>query len=244
MSGHSKWATIHRQKEANDAKKGAAFTKLANMITIAVKEGGGIGDPEKNFKLRLVVDKAREVNMPKDNIQRAIDRATGAGGLVLEEAVFEGFLQEGVGVLVQTLSDNKLRSQQFVREVLDKNGASMASSGAVSHGFTHKGELQVVFSGNADSDTQQLALIDAGAEDFEDDESGGWFVWCDKSKLGEMKSALESAGFKVKSAELAMKPMLLVDVVDDVAKSKIETILEKLEDLDDVSHVWTNYHPI
>lgn len=244
MSGHSKWATIHRQKEANDAKKGAAFTKLANMITIAVKEGGGIGDPEKNFKLRLVVDKAREVNMPKDNIQRAIDRATGAGGVVLEEAVFEGFLQDGVGVLVQTLSDNKLRSQQFVREVLDKNGASMASSGAVSHGFAHKGELQVHFGGSADSDTQQLALIDAGVEDFEDDGSGGWFVWCEKSQLAEMKSSLESVGFSVKSAELTMKPSLLVDVQDTATKTKIEMILEKLEDLDDVSHVWTNYHPV
>lgn len=245
MSGHSKWATIHRQKGINDAKKGAAFTKLANMITIAVKEGGGIGDPNTNFKLRLVIDKAREVNMPKDNIQRAIDRATGAGGIDLSEAMFEGFLPGGAGVLVQTLSDNKVRSLQYVRDAIERSGGTLANSGAVSHGFMHVGELRIkAKDANKSRDDQQLEIIDAGIEDMEDDGEGGFVVWCDKSSLYETKTKLESMGYLVSSAELSMKPSMYIEVSDSETKQKIETILEKLDDLDDVSHVWTNYQPV
>lgn len=244
MSGHSKWATIHRQKGINDAKKGAAFTKIGNLITIAVREGGGIGDPDKNFKLRLVIDRARAANMPKDNIQRAVDRATGAGGVNLVEAMFEGFLLGGAGVLVQTLSDNKVRSQQFVRDAIERPGGTMASSGAVSHGFSQVGELQISSADAKQSrDDQELAIIEAGADDMDGNESG-WTVYCEKGELAEIKKRLEEKGFKIESAELAMKPVTYVEVSESELQQRIETILEKLEELDDVSHVWTNYQPV
>ncbi len=240
MSGHSKWATIHRAKEVKDAKKGAAFTKLANAITIAVREGGGIPDPDQNFKLRLVVDKARQVNMPKDNIQRAIDRAAGSGAEAFTEALFEGFLPGGAGVLVQTVSDNKLRSQQQVREIIEKSGGNMANSGAVSYQFKLLGELNVVNPSKGKDDIE-LELIDEGVEEYEIDDSNGWFVWVEKNRLAQVREDLEKKGYEIKEAELTMKPGALVEVSDLLVKERIESILERLEDLDDVSHVWTNY---
>ena len=132
MSGHSKWATIHRAKEVKDAKKGAAFTKLAMNITVAVRQGGGIGDPEKNFKLRLAVDKARQFNMPKENISRAIEKGTGAGaGGSLEDVMYEGFLPGGCAVVIEGFTDNKARTVQQVRSVLEKGGGTIAGTGAV-----------------------------------------------------------------------------------------------------------------
>ncbi len=241
MSGHSKWATIHRQKGINDAKKGAIFTKLGNMITIAVREGGG-GDPESNFKLRLVVDKARSVNMPKENIQRAIDRASANNAAAFETALFEGFLPGGAGVLIQTMSDNKVRSQQFVREALEKSGGTLASSGAVSHSFTQFGEICLKHKSKP-AEECELELIDLGAEDFSEHE-GELTVWVDKSKLMEIKVKLEALGYEVSDAELTMKPVNFVEISDNEKKDKIEMIIEKLEDLDDVSHVWTNYAPV
>lgn len=242
MSGHSKWATIHRQKEVNDSKRGATFTKLSNAITIAVREGAGIADPAMNFKLRLVIEKARQSNMPKENIQRAIDRASGVGAAELQEALYEGFLPGGAAVLVQTLSDNKMRSQQAVREAIERSGGTMGSVGSVSYLFTQKGEVvfKIKDGGHKTKEDQELEIIDVGVDELEDDESGGWIAYCDKDTTIEVKDRLESLGYVVSSAELTMKPLSQVEITDPDIQSRVETILTKLTDLDDVLKVWTN----
>ncbi len=241
MSGHSKWATIHRAKGIKDAKKGAVFTKMAQAITLAVRQGGGIGDPDKNFHLRLAMEKARQFNMPKENIQRSIERGMGNGeGESLAEVMYEGFVPAGVAVLVQAVTDNKLRTAQKVREVLDKNGGSMGGSGAVSYMFEHKGEIIVKAKPGIPIEDQELEIIDLGVDDIESSEEG-LIIYCDKDKTFELKEKLEKLGFQIESAELTMKPTVLTDVSDTESRQKIELILEKLEDLDDVQKVWSNY---
>lgn len=237
MSGHSKWATIHRAKEANDAKKGAAFTKLAMAITVAVKQGGGIGDPDKNFRLRLAIDKAREFNMPKDNIQRSIDKGTGAaGGEILVEGTYEGFAPGGVALMVDSVSDNKLRTAQQVRLIIEKGGGTFGSTGTVGYLFSHVGELRLNSEKLTDED--ELVMIDLGVTDFDilDKE---WVVYCDREKVFELKQSLEKAGYQVKSAGLVMKPATLIQV-DDETGEKVAKMIDALEDLDDVTAVWSN----
>ncbi len=228
MSGHSKWATIHRQKEVKDAKKGQAFTKLAAAITNAAKKGQG---------LQLAMEKAKQFNMPKENVARAMDRATGAGGENLEEAMYEGFLPGGVAVIVQVLTDNKLRTQQRVREVLEKGGGSMGGSGSVGYLFEHKGELRIKNKELGDED--ELKIIDLNVDDIVkgDDE---WVVYCHREKTFEIKEELEKMGYKVR-AQLVMRPMIVIEVHEDEMRNRIESLVEKLEDLDDVHGVWANY---
>lgn len=239
MSGHSKWATTHRQKEANDAKRGAIFTKLAMAITIAVKQGGGVGDPDKNFKLRLAVDKARQMNMPKENIHRAIEKGMGTGaGAELIEAVFEGFTPGGVAVMVQTLTDNTARTGQQVRMILEKGGGSMGSSGAVGYLFKHYGEVQIANNGLTDAD--ELKIIDLGIEDIEKG-PGDWLIYCDKEQTFEVRETLAKMGYQVMNAELTAKPLAFIEIGETDTQAKIEAILEQLEELDDVQKVWTNY---
>jgi len=229
MSGHSKWATIHRQKEVKDVKKGAIFTKLAVAITIAVKQGRG---------LQLALEKAKQFNMPKENIQRAIDRATEAGGENLEEAMYEGFLPGGVAVVIEVLTDNKLRTQQQVREILDKGGGSMTGAGAVSYMFEHQGELRITNQGLRDED--ELKIIDLNADEIIKDE-GEWLIYCHKEKTKEVKEKLEEMGYKVVGAELVMKPTTIVEIGSEETRNRIERLVLQLEELDDVHKVWTNY---
>ncbi len=243
MSGHSKWATIHRAKEAKDAKKGAAFTKLAMNITVAVRQGGGIGDPDQNFRLRLAVDKARQFNMPKENINRAIEKGVGNGGAdSLTEALYEGFAPGGVAVMAEALTDNKVRTAQFVRLIIEKNGGVMGNSGSVNYMFSHLGELKIPQkdSKNGDLDSQELDIIDCGVDDIEVGD-GFFLAYCNKDLTYEVKKAVEAKGFLVESAELIMKPQALVEVSDTETAAKVEKILEELENLDDVQKVWTNY---
>lgn len=221
MSGHSKWATIHRQKEINDSKKGAVFTKLAAAITVAAKQGRG---------LQLALEKAKQFNMPKENIQRAIDRATGAGSENLEEVVFEGFGPGGVAVIVEALTDNKLRTAQAVRTVIEKNRGTLGGSGAVSYMFEQKGELRIVNQELGDED--ELKMIDLNADEILKDDKE-WVVYCHKDKTFETKEGLEKLGYKVLGMELVMKPTTLVD-------GQAEKMVEQLEKLDDVHKVWTN----
>lgn len=242
MSGHSKWATIHRQKEVKDAKKGAVFTKMAGAITVAVKQGGGIGDPDKNFRLRLVVDKARQFNMPKENIARAIEKGVGsAGGAGISEAMYEGFLPGGAGILVEALTDNKVRTAQQVRTILDKGGGTMAGSGAVSYMFEAKGLLRTKLpqSGTKSRDEQELELIDLGASDIDED-GEGWVVFCEREKTFEMKQKLLEMGYEVESAEVVMRPSTLVSLSEE-ALERAAKLQEQLEELDDVTATWTNY---
>lgn len=218
MSGHSKWATIHRDKEKNDNKRGAAFTKLSHAITIAARQ-------KEEYKLRLVVEKARAIGMPKDNIQRAIDRATGASANALEEVLFEGFLPGGVAVMAEGLTDSKLRLAQQVREAIDRHGGTMGSIGSVGYLFTHMGEIKV--KPNA-KDELGLAKDD-------------WTVECPKEQIISTKDDLESMGYEIESVELVYKPNAEIEITDPEVQAKIEFILNKLDDIDEISKVWTNY---
>jgi YebC/PmpR family DNA-binding regulatory protein len=216
---------------------------MGQAIALAVRQGGGIGDPDKNFKLRLAIERARQFNMPKENIHRAVERGMGAGDAdTLTEVMYEGFAPAGVAVLVSAVTDNKLRTAQKVREVLDKNGGSMGGSGAVSYLFSPQGEIIVKLqeTTNKSKEEQELELIDLGIEDIEASEEG-FVVYCDKDRTFELKEDLEKRGYQVESAELTMKPSVWTEVQEDEDKQKIESVLEKLEDLDDVQKVWSNY---
>ena len=225
MSGHSKWATIHRQKGVNDAKKGAIFTKLGKAISIAVKQGQG---------LQLALEKAKQYNMPKDNIQRALNPIHGE----LYDVVFEGFGPGNVAIMVSAVTDNKLRTGQAIRDVLEKSGGSMGSQGAVAYLFSHEGEI--VAKSNKAVEDAELEVIDLGIDDVEA-EGDKLLIYCHRDQTFELKEKLEKLGYKVESAELVMKPTLLMEVKDEETKQKIELTLGKLEDLDDVQKVWTNY---
>lgn len=241
MSGHSKWATIHRAKEVKDSKRAAVFTKLARNITQAVRQGGGITDPAMNFKLRLAIDQARQVNMPKDNINRAIEHGASSGkGEQLTEVLFEGFAPGGVAVLVAVLTDNKLRTAQQVREIFDRHGGSMGGAGAVNYLFNHEGQLVVSLKPGKDSQEQELEFIDMGVTDLEI-EGETVVLYCHKDQTFEIKEKLEAAGYVVTSAELTMKPSMWIEVKGEEDRSRVEIILEMLDDLDDVNHVWSNY---
>lgn len=238
MSGHSKWATIHRQKEVKDAKKGAAFTKLARVITIAVREGGGIGDPDSNFKLRLAVDKARMANMPKENINRAIEKGTGgAGETTFEQAVYEGFGPGGAAVMVEVATDNKQRSVSEIKNVFDRGGGTLGSHGSVGYMFEKKGYL-LVHAGEAEKEDAALGFIDLGASDVEVAQDGVE-VYCDFQKLAELKKKIESDGYKIIEAELVWHPLTSV-LVGGEHQEKLQQLLSRLDELDDVQKVYTN----
>lgn len=238
MSGHSKWATIKRQKGVNDAKRGQLFTKLANAITIAVRQGGGNTDPEFNATLRLAIDKAKAANMPRDNIERSIKKGAGSGGgITLEEAVYEGFAPGGVGIIIEAVTDKKQRTVAEVKSILEKNGGNLANQGAVSYQFEHVGEIVVSLNGKNPDDLLNVAL-ENGANDFElDDEVG--YIYTDATAVAKVKEAVEKAEFFVEEAGLVYKPKNTFAVASDV-QEKLISLIEKIEDLDDVQKVYTN----
>src|SRR5438270_3547611 len=203
MSGHSKWSQIKRQKGAADVKRGVVFTKMTKEIMLAAKEGGG--DPDANFRLRLAMDRARAVNMPRDNIQRAIDRATGGGeGAALESIVYEGYAPGGVSVMVETATDNRNRTVSEIRSAFTKHGGKLGESGSVQWLFEQKGVIEIDAKGK-DRDTIELAAIDAGAEDVEADGSL-ITVYTTPAAFERVKKALEAAKIPVASAELSLRP--------------------------------------
>lgn len=235
MSGHSKWSTIKRKKEAQDAKRGKLFTRLAHEITIAAREAGG--DSETNFKLRLAVDKAKLSNMPKDNIERAIKRGTGElKGAALEEFSYEGYGPNGVAVLVQVLTDNRNRTVSDVRRVLTKAGGNLGAAGCVSWLFDPKGYLTIEV-GDEDSDELALLAIEAGAEDIETD--GQLLeIYTDPASLQEVKEAMEQQGFSPDS-QLSMIPNSVTSLT---VEKTIQTmrLIDALEELEDVQQVYSN----
>lgn len=239
MSGHSKWAQIKRQKGANDAKRGLAFTKLSAAITIAVKQGGGIGDPNQNFRLRLAVDAARAQNMPKENIERAIARAAGKDAAAMEEAMYEGFGPSGVSIIVEAATDNKNRTTGDVNNVFNKNGGNMGQPGSVSYQFKQMGRVIVEKNGKTLDDIFLLAA-DAGAEDIEEVDSEV-FVYTQPGALNKVREALSSAGLTVKEVELMWKPLTTIAVDGEEAQQKVINLLDKLEELDDVQKVYSNF---
>lgn len=232
MSGHSKWSTIKRQKGANDAKRGAVFTKIGNQIAIAARNGT---DPDMNPSLAMVIEKAKQANMPNSNIQRAIDRVKDKNAATLEEIVYEGYAPGGVALIIETATDNKNRTFPEVRHALTKNGGTVADSGSVMFQFDRKGVITV----KATGDDALLAILDAGATDANEEDEVIEAV-TDAKDLMKVKKAIEEQGLTVEEAELRYVAKNDVPVTDKETADKIIRIMDVLDDLDDVLNVHSN----
>ena len=236
MAGHSKWANIKHKKAATDAKRGKIWTRLIKEITVAARMGGG--DLNSNPRLRLAVDKAADANMPKDNVNRAITRGTGGGdGANYEEVRYEGYGIGGAAIIVECLTDNRVRTVAEVRHAFSKNGGNMGTEGSVAFMFQHTG--QFLFAPGVDEDKLMEAALEAGADDVAADDEGGFEVLCDPHAFASVKEALEAAGFKAEVAEVIMKPATETVFTGDDA-IKMQKLLDALENLDDVQEVFTN----
>jgi YebC/PmpR family DNA-binding regulatory protein len=232
MSGHSKWSTIKREKGAKDAKRGAVFTKLGNQIAIAARSGA---DPTMNASLQMAIEKAKQANMPVANIQRAIDRVSDKNAAVLEETAYEAMGPGGIGIIIETATDNKNRTFPEVKNALTKNGGRIADAGSVMFQFTRKGVINVAAVG----EDALLSVLDAGAEDAIE-EDGEMIVYTEQKDLAKVRTAIMEAGLTVTGAELQYVPNGAV-VVDDVEKAeKVLKLMDALDDLDDVTSVHTN----
>lgn len=238
MSGHSHWATIKHKKGAIDAKRGKLFSKLSRAIIIAARHGGG--DPETNLKLRYAIDKAREVSMPKDNIERAVKRGTGeTEGLVFEEVQYEGYGPGNVAIMVDVFTDNRNRTSGEVRKIFERGGGKMGSAGCVAYLFERKGLLSVDAT-TVDEDTLMSIVLDAGAEDMK--RSGSSFdITCDPSSFAQVQQALEKNNIKAIVAEITQLPKAPVEV-DVETGQKVMRLYEALDDHDDVQNVYTSMH--
>ena len=237
MSGHSKWAQIKRQKGANDAKRGQMFTKLAREITVAAREGGG--DPDSNFRLRLAIQRARTINMPQENIQRAITRATGSGEgeTQLDEVTYEGYGSGGVAIFVEALTDNRNRTVAEVRNVLTRNGGSLGENGSVAWIFEPRGIVLVNLDTN-DADEVTLQAIDAGATDVNLADKT-LEIYTNLENLEDVRRTMEDVGLEVETAERTFVPKTMV-TLDDQKSTQVVRLIERLEDLDDVQNVSAN----
>lgn len=239
MAGHSHWASIKHKKGASDVKKGKAFSKIARMITVAARKGGG--DPDMNPRLQLAIDKARAVNMPKDNIERAIQKGTGdsSGEAELHECLYEGYGPQGVALLVEILTDNKNRTAPEIRKIFDRYGGNLGEVGCVSWMFEKKG-LIIVNAGNLDEDELMMLVLDKGAEDMQ--RVGDAFqVTCCQADLALIKKALEAKNIKVESADISWLPKTNIDL-DETAGRKILKLMDALEEHDDVQNVYSNFN--
>lgn len=238
MSGHSKWATTHRQKEATDKKRASLFTKLAKNIIVAAKEGK---DPETNFKLRLAIDQAKSANMPKENIERAIARGAGElGGEVIEEVLYEAFGPFGAGLLIESATDNRNRTSAEIKATLNKMEGSLAGSNSVKWMFDQKGVIRILKDSYKDKDAQevQLELIDYGTEDVKE-EQGGMTVYTSREDLKSVENKISQSGYKIDYAGLEWIAKEKVYLSDE-KKEKINMLIEELEDLDDINCVYVN----
>jgi YebC/PmpR family DNA-binding regulatory protein len=237
MSGHSKWSSIKHRKAAVDAKRGQQFTKLARAITVAAREGGG--DPDGNPTLATAIQKARDASMPKDNIQRAIDRGTGAvsDGAAIERVIFEGYGPGGAAILVEALTDNRNRTSAEVRHAFSKHGGSFGEPGSVAWIFEKRGVI--VVDGDRYGEDDLIPAIDAGADDVEQD--GDLLkVITDPADLAAVREALEEAGVEIQSSDLAMEPKSTVQVDEGSARPLLR-LLDALEEHDDVNEVHANF---
>ncbi len=232
MSGHSKWSTIKREKGAKDAKRGAVFTKIGNQIAIAARSGT---DPTMNSGLALAIEKAKQANMPNANIQRAIDRVNDKNAAVLEETAYEAMGPGGVGIIIETATDNKNRTFPEVKNALTKNGGRIADAGSVMFQFDRKGVLRVAATG----EDALLTVLDAGAEDAVE-EDGELIVYTDQKDLAKVRTAIIEAGLAVNDAELQYVPKSQVEISDAEQAGKVLRVMDALDDLDDVVNVHTN----
>ncbi len=237
MSGHSKWAKIKHAKGAADAKKGKVFSKLAKELMVVAKQGGG--DQGMNAALRNLIQKAKSVNMPNDNIDRAIKKGTGeVGGAVYEEVSYEGYAAGGVGLIVKALTDNKNRAAAEIRNVFKKNNSDFAAVGAVSRGFERKGQVVVEAAGQTEDQIMEIVL-NAGADDMQN--AGESFVISVATQaFADVCDALQKAGIQPISAEVGLFPLTTVPVKDVTAAKAVNKFVAALEDYDDVQNVYTN----
>lgn len=236
MAGHSKWANIKHKKAATDAKRGKIWTRLIKEITVGARLGGP--DIATNPRLRLAVDKAADANMPKENVTRAIQRGSGGlEGVNYEEVRYEGYGIGGAAIIVDCLTDNRVRTVAEVRHAFNKHGGNMGAEGSVAFMFKHCG--QFLFAPGTDEDKLMEAALEAGAEDVVQDEEGGFEVLCDPHAFLTVKDALEAAGFKAEVAEIIMKPATETVFTGEDAL-KMQKLLDALENLDDVQEVYTN----
>ncbi len=236
MSGHSKWASIKHQKGVTDARRGQLFTKLTREIIVDVRQGGS--NPDTNFRLRLAVQKARDNNMPLENIERAIKRGSGElEGVTLVEMVLEGYGPSGVAILVQALSDNRNRTLQDVRNIFSRHGGNLGESGCVAWLFNSKG-LIMVETNNLDTEELALQAIDAGADDVSV-ETGCVEIYTKPEELETVRAALEQDNIPIASAELSMVPKTTLELEEKAALQTLK-LLHKLEELDEVQHVSSN----
>ncbi len=237
MAGHSKWANIKRKKEKTDAQRGKIFTKLGREIAVAVREGGS--DPDTNPRLRDAIAKAKAANMPNDNIQRNIKKASGELGSVnYEEVIYEGYGPSGVAIIVEALTDNRNRTASEMRYIFDRAGGSLGASGCVAWMFDRKGLLVLEKSEDIDEDELMMLALDAGAEDISD-EDDVFEIITSPSDFSGVRESLEEAGYSFASAEVVMIPQNYVDV-DEEAREKVMSLIERLEDHDDVQNVFSN----
>ena len=232
MAGHNKWSKIKRQKGAADQKRGALFSKLSKAITIAAKNGV---DPAMNFQLRIAVDKAKQANMPKENIDRAIDKAK--TGDALEEIMYEAYGPAGTAFLIEVATDNKNRAVTEIKTVLTRNGGKLADSGSVAYLFKQVGQIVI---DTENYDEVELAAIDAGAEDTEHGDKHV-YIYTDPKKLEEVRKELEKAGYESNDIGLEWHPNASIEITDKEKAEKVINFSELLEDLDDVSRVSGNF---
>ena len=239
MSGHSKWSSIKHKKGAADAKRGKLFSKLSRALIVAAREGGG--DPSANLALQNAIEKARSYSMPKDNIERAIAKGSGAGADAdaFEAIVYEGYGPSGVAVLVEALTDNRNRTASEVRHVFAKNDGNLGTSGAVAWLFERRG---VVLAGadGVDEDELTLAAAEGGADDVSP-EGSSFQVLCAPEALGAVRAAIEAAGIAIESAEVTMLPKTTVEVEEESSAKKILRLMDALEENDDVQDVYANF---
>ena len=236
MAGHSKWANIQHRKGRQDEKRGAAFSKLAKEITVAAKMGGG--DPGFNPRLRLAVDKAKGVNMPKDKIDNAIKKGTGElEGVSYEEIRYEGYGIGGAAIIVDTMTDNRVRTVAEVRHAFSKYGGNLGTEGSVAFQFRHVGQFFLA-PGTSEDQVMEVAL-EAGADDVLTDDEGAIEVLCDPGAFEAVKQALEAAGLTPEMAEVTLRADSSIDLAGDDA-ARMQKLLDVLEDLDDVQAVYHN----
>jgi YebC/PmpR family DNA-binding regulatory protein len=239
VSGHSKWSSIKHKKGAADAKRGKLFSKLSRAIIVAAREGGP--DPAANLALQNAIEKARSYSMPKDNIERAIAKGSGADaeGSSFDTVIYEGYGPEGVAVLIEALTDNRNRTASEVRHQFSKHGGNLGATGAVAWQFERRG-IVLVSAGDADEEDVLLAAVDAGADDVELDGTS-FVITCAPDVLSVVREGVEAAGFTVQSAELAMVPKATVAIADESTARRVLRLVEGLEESDDVQDVYANF---
>ena len=233
MSGHSKWSTIKRQKAANDAKRGAVFTRIGNLIAVAAKRGT---DPDMNPSLAMAIEKAKAANMPNSNIERAIARAADKSAAQLQEVMYEGYGPGGIGILVECATDNLNRTYPEVRNVFNKKGGNIAESGAVSFQFSRKGSIRVAGKG----DELILAILDAGAEDAVE-EGEEIQVYTEPKELAKVRDNLAKANINILEAELTFVPNSVIEISDPETARKAMNLIDAIEEMEDVVSTHTNF---